>query len=324
MTPKHTLAMAALATGLTLGASAATVNQTANNTIGTSGFNSSTGWGSGSAPSAGNDYVTNGFLLRTPTTANTNFTFAGDSLTVTDGNGLSGFAAAANDALMWKGAGTTNNIITVNNLIVNGGQIRHGQGNVDSFTLAGNITVASKGAGFATQGAMFVTAPISGTSSIYVMDNGSGEAVRTVYFQSSANTFSGNILLNSARSRLTFNNGGVANFALGANGVNNSITVNSGSVLTLDGLFKINTTSADLTAGNTWNLIAGTATYGSNFGIEGFTAAGAIWSNGAGTLQYSTTTGVLTAFAAIPEPSSFAAFAGLAGLGLVGLRRRRA
>jgi hypothetical protein len=323
MTLKHTFAVASLVTGFSLGASAATITLTANNGFGASGLNSATGWSVAAAPAAGNDYITNGFLLRTPADG-ASYTFAGDSLTVTDGNGISGFAGAANDALMWKGSGTAA-VITVNNLIINGGQIRHGQGDGDSFTLAGNISVGTKGAGFATQGATFVTAPISGTSSITVMDNGSGGAVRTVYFQSPSSTFTGNILLNSARSRLTFNNGGVANFVLGATGVNNSISVNTGSVLTLDGLFNINTVSADLTPGNSWNLITGTATYGSNFAISGFSAADAnTWTNPSNTLSFSTVTGTLTSLAAVPEPSAFAALAGLAGLGFAASRRRRA
>ena len=64
----------------------------------------------------------------------------------------------------------------------------------------------------------------------------------------------------------------------------------------LDGLFQINTSGANLTAGNTWNLVTGTvASYGTNFSIQGFTNSGGVWTNGAGTLQFSQTTGALTA-----------------------------
>lgn len=317
---KHTLILAALSSGLGVTANAATVTMTAGDGFAASSFNSAGSWSPSGAPSTGNDYFNGGFLLRTPNATNASFAFAGDSLTIT---GSGNFAAANNEALMWKGNGT-GAIITVNNLIVNGGQIRHGDGTSTSFTLAGNISVGASGAGIATQGGMFITAPISGSSTITVMDNGSGEAGRTVFFQSPSSTYTGNILLNSARSRLTFNNGGVANFVLGTNGVNNSITVNAGSVLTLDGLFKIDSVSADLTPGNTWSLISGAATYGSNFAVDGFTASGSTWTNGSNTLAFDTTTGVVTSLAAVPEPSSFAALAGLAVLGFGASRRRRA
>ncbi len=317
---KLTATIAAFAfIGLSAGAQAATVSLTTGDTFGNSSFNSAGGWSSAAAPSAGNAYQNNGFLLRTPATA-LSYTFAGDSLTIT---GSANFSAANNEALMWKGSGTTS-VITVNNLIVNGGQLRHGQGDADSFTLAGSITVGASGAGFATQCAFYVTAALAGAGDITVMDNGSGGAARTVYFRSTTNTFSGNLILNNARSRATFDNGGVFNFVLGDNGVNNAIKNTGGGVLNLDGLFQINTSGANLTAGNTWNLVTGTvASYGTNFSIQGFTNSGGVWTNGAGTLQFSQTTGALTALAAVPEPSSFAAIAGLATLGVASLRRRR-
>lgn len=316
---KNTLTLAALFSGLGVTANAATVTMTAGDGFGASSFNSAGSWSPSAAPSSGNDYFNGGFLLRTPNATNASFAFAGDSLTIT---GAGNFAVANNEALMWKGNGT-GAVITVSNLIVNGGQIRHGDGTNNSFTLAGNISIGASGAGIATQGGMFITAPISGSSTITVMDNGSGEAGRTVFFQSPDSTFSGNLVLNAARSRATFNNGGVFNFSIGANGVNNSIS-NAG-VLTLDGLFKINADSADLNPGNTWSLITGTAaTYGSNFAVDGFTASGSTWTNASNTLAFDTTTGVVTALAAIPEPSSFAALAGLAVLGLGASRRRRA
>ena len=321
MTLKHTFAVASLVTGFSLSASAANISLTTGNLGGSSGFNAATGWSNAAAPTAGNDYSNAGFLLRTPSTpAAGSFTFAGDSLTI---SGSANFTAANNESMLWKGGNTTGSVITINNLIVNGGQIRHGEGETASFTLAGNISVGASGAGFATQGPMYVTSAISGTSSIFVVDAGNNSAARTVFFQSAASTFTGNLVLNNARSRATFNNGGVFNFDLGLDGVNNSIA-NSG-ILTLDGLFKIDTVGADLTPGNDWNLITGNApTYGSNFTIDGFTAVDDVWTNGAGTLQFSELTGTLTALAPIPEPSAFAALAGLVGLGFAASRRRRA
>ena len=46
---------------------------------------------------------------------------------------------------MWKDSGI-GAVITVNNLTINGGQLRHGSATGDSFTLAGNITIGANNA----------------------------------------------------------------------------------------------------------------------------------------------------------------------------------
>ena len=112
------------------------------------------------------------------------------------------------------------------------------------------------------------------------------------------------------------------NFAIGANNVSNAI-FGTGRA-TIDGVFNFNLSGADLTPGNTWNLVtATTKTFGTNFAITGFTEVDGLWTNGNGSLQFAEATGTLTAFAPIPEPSSFAALAGLAVLGFGTTRRRR-
>ena len=114
-------------------------------------------------------------LLRTPPDG-ASYAFAGDSLTIT-GSGLA--TGVNNEALMWKGTGTASTI-TVADLTIDGGQLRHGQGDADSFTLAGNLTIGANGANFATQGGMTISANLSGTTTIRVLDSGNTDARRLI------------------------------------------------------------------------------------------------------------------------------------------------
>ncbi|MBB5351702.1 hypothetical protein HNR46_001941 [Haloferula luteola] len=291
----------------------ASVTLTASDGFGSSSFNSAGLWSNAAAPSAGNDYSNAGFLLRTPATTSASYTFGGDSLTIT---GTGNFAAAANDALMFKGLGT-GNVITVSNLIVNGGQLRHGSGEVDSFALNGNITVGVNGMGIASQGGFTINSAISGSSAITVMGNGSGSAGRMVTFTSTSSTFNGNLILNNAQSFATLADNAVFNFAIGAAGVNNSIS-GIGN-MTLNGDFILNLTGASTTLGDSWQLVNNsslTETYGSTFSVAGFIDNGDnTWSSGV--YLFDEATGALTV--AVPEPS----IALLGGLGLFGMLRRR-
>ena len=105
------------------------------------------------------------------------------------------------------------------------------------------------------------SAAISGPGPLYIGDNGnnySDATHRGLYINSAANTYAGNIIMNSGtttagRSQLVFTSGSVMNFNIGANGVNNSI---SGiGMLTANGTFNINVSGADTTLGNLWTLI---------------------------------------------------------------------
>ncbi|GAA5481477.1 hypothetical protein [Haloferula sargassicola] len=272
---------------------AADVTMNAGDGFGSTSFNAAGQWNNGAAPTAANQYFNGGFLLRTPADGNS-YTFAGASLTIT---GPGTFAAAANEALMWKGTGTTA-VITVPNLIVNGGQVRHGQGSGDSFTLAGNISVGANGAGFAAQGGFNVAAPIAGTSRIVVLANGSGEAARMVTFSSSASTFTGDLDLNAANSLATLADDAVFHFVAGASGDSNQI-VGTGSIV-LNGDFVIDLSGAAATAGSSWPLVTVTTrTFGETFTVQGFTASGTagsrIWSKEANGVnyQFSEASGVL-------------------------------
>jgi hypothetical protein len=84
---------------------AADVTLTASDLINTTSFNAAGNWSDFAAPSAGNDYFTGAFALRTPPTGGP-FTFAGDSLSI-DTGGVFAFKV--------------NQVVTVNDLILNGG-----------------------------------------------------------------------------------------------------------------------------------------------------------------------------------------------------------
>ncbi len=305
------------------GGHAADISMIAADTLGNSSFNSGLNWPGNVAPTAGNNYSNANFLLRTPPNA-ASYTFQGDLLTIT-GGGLA--AAANNEALMWKGTGTSS-VITVNNLVINGGQLRQAQASADSFTLAGALAVGANGANMATQGGMTVASAISGSSTIRILDNGNGEAARVVTFSSGGNTFTGNIEMfatggNAARARLNLADNANLNFVIGANGVSNSV-FGTGTV-SYAGDFFFDLTGAGSTIGDSWAVSSPTVqSYGPTFTVSSFTDVGGdLWEkfeNGV-TYQFAEGTGTLSV---VPEPAAFGLLAiGLAASGAA-LRRRAA
>ena len=88
-------------------------------------------WSDGLAPAPGNDYVVQSYLMRTPF-ANADITFQGDSLAFIDGG-------------QFRTKNTTvNNTLTVNKLIMDGGNICW-NGTAGNVNLAGNIQVGPNG-----------------------------------------------------------------------------------------------------------------------------------------------------------------------------------
>src|ERR1039457_1734732 len=86
---------------------AGNVSLTTSDIIGTSSFNSIGNWNNSAAPTAANNYFTSAFVLRSPANS-TSYAFAGSSLSIGTGG-----------RFLMKGTG--GQIMTVTNLILNGG-----------------------------------------------------------------------------------------------------------------------------------------------------------------------------------------------------------
>jgi fibronectin-binding autotransporter adhesin len=104
--------------------------------VGQSSFNTGTSWTGGLAPTTGNNYFTGAFTLRTPNDSSGDFTFAGDALTID-----------ASGALRYMGLANSTPVITVNNLIMDGGLLINGANEITSgtstLTLSGSIMLKS-------------------------------------------------------------------------------------------------------------------------------------------------------------------------------------
>lgn len=296
---------------------AATVSMTVDDAVGTTSFNAAGHWDNLAAPSAGNNYFNATFLVRTPGTAG-DYTFAGDSLTIT-GSGLA--TAVGNQALSFKTAGIST--ITINNLTVNGGQLRHAQGDADVFNLAGTLAIGVNGATMGVQGPLNINSSVSGSGTIRILDAGNDTVTRAVTFTSGANTYNGSIELFAARSRFNLANAANLSFTIGASGVNNSIF--GIGVANLDGAFNFDLSGAGNTIGNNWTIVNNatvTETFGATFSVAGFTDLGGdLWGTSANGADYlfSEATGGLSV---VPEPGSVSFLLVGAGL-LLGFHRLR-
>ena len=263
---------------LALPAQAADVTLNASDGFGTTSFNAAGGWDSAAAPTAGNDYFTSNYSLRTPPD-NGSYTFAGDSLTVNNTNGYP-------QGLFYKGTGNTG-IITIDNLILDGGYISHGNGPADVFQLDGNISVLTDSVLHAKQGPIDVLANISGSGTI---SNPSSDNTGVILsFLSPTSTFTGSVVNNG---RFTLADDAVMNFVIGASGVNNSVS-GTGAETIFDGDFVFDLSGASSTPGDSWNIAAASnQSFGETFTVSGFSQSGDFWTDG--TYLFNTTNGVLS------------------------------
>lgn len=286
---------------------AATVALVADDGFGATSFNTGLNWADGNPPSAGNDYVTNDFRVRTPPDGGS-YVFGGDSLTVNNTNGYSW-------GLMYKGTGS-GGVITIDNLILDGGQISHANGTGDLFQLAGGITVNSPSEIYAKQGNIDLLANISGSGDLAILaTDENADASQRIVTLYGASTLTGNI---DVSGKWTLADSGSMLFEIGSSGVNNGI---SGSgVAVFDGTFNLDLSGASSNFGDSWTLASvATQSFGGTFNVDGFAFNGGnVWVNG--NYQFDQSTGVLSV---VPEPSSLALAAGLAALTVVGVRRRR-
>lgn len=275
-------------TCLAASAWAADVTLKAEDGFGVSSFNSAANWNNGLAPSAGNNYFTGQYRLRTPANGNS-YTFAGDSLTIN--------VSASPDPLLkglsYKGSGSTGSL-TINNLILNGGVIVALNGSGDVCNLYGNINVVADSYIHTAQGPINVYSAIHG--SYKITNPGSGNTSCVLTFHSSANTFTGSLVNNG---RFTLADNAVLNFVIGANGVSNSVS-GTGAQNAFNGDFNFDLTGAGNAPADRWAIVtAANKSYGETFNVVGFTDEGnGIWSTFANgvTYEFDEATGYLSVF----------------------------
>ena len=249
------------------------------------------------------------------------------------GNGAQGLATFK--------VGNLNTNTTFAGIIADGANTKIGLTKVGtgSLTLSGNSTYTQ--ATSVEQGSLFVNGAL-GNSAVTVSALTGTATLGGSGTIGGATTIGNNGILSAGNSpgvlsftgNLTLGSGSTSIFEI--NGLARGTEydgVNVGGVLTYGG--GINLVFGTPVAAGTYDLFGGSFTSQSgdfaSVSLDGSVSspvitAGTGWSLLSGGWQYDfvNATGDLTITSAIPEPSSFAAFAGLACLGLVGLRRRRA
>ncbi len=137
------------------------------------------GWSDLHFPHSGAAYSTGAFSIRTPQ-GYPGWTFGGDSLTVNIGG-----------QLLYNGWGTEG-VVTIHNLTIAGGTLKHDQFPQDLFQLGGSMTLAAAGGTVnAANGNIRILAPISGAGALNI----TGGYTTTL---SGANTFTGNLTISSS------------------------------------------------------------------------------------------------------------------------------
>ncbi len=240
---------------------------------------------------------------------------------------------------------------------INGGTLKIGGANFDlindgqAFTMTGGVfdlngkseviaaVAGSSGAVIrnglaATTSTLIVGGGISGTTSASfagVIENGAGTLSLTkegsgTQTLTGINTYTGDTTVSAGAISLADNAG--LKFVIGANGVNNRIT--GAGTVTLDGDFTFDLSGANITDGNSWNIVnVGTlalATFGSSFTVAnaGFTQSSDVWTwvDGSNTWTFTEATGAL-GLMVVPEPGTGAMLLGALGTLLVLRRRHR-
>ena len=193
---------AASALGFITSATAANINLTGSDGFGSTSFNTGLNWAGGQAPTAGNNYFTAGFLLRTPTAAG-NFTFAGDSLTFQPNS------TANSTAMNLKGS--SGSTITINNCTNAGGVIGNGNGGA-TYTLAGNMFISAPTAfGLGNDGTRFLIIGSALSGSAAITNGFVGNGLGTITYTNNNTAFTGpmvTILASTNRAASQANLGG--------------------------------------------------------------------------------------------------------------------
>jgi len=257
-------------------------------------------WSDGLAASGTNDYVVSGFTLRTTTGSST---FQGNSLTLQTGG-----------SLLLK-PNSSNIVHTINNLILDGGTINHGQPANSNTYIAGAITLISD-SNYTATGSDYRNATISASvsgSSVFNVNLGTSDDLT---ISSASNSFDGEW-------RVTQNDSGsVSNFFATGNGALGNADVTIGSGIRFDADYDINNSAKSLVLDGIMTL-----DQDHTFGIvqiDGDTLAAGTYSFADLNTAYDAFfedggTGSLTV---VPEPSVYALFSGLLAFGWLAMRRR--
>ena len=255
--------------------SATTVSLLASDAVGTSGFNYMDNWSDTHFAHTGAAYFTGNYAIRTPADGGS-YTFAGNSLTLNN-------SGDATQGLFYKGTGTAG-VITINNLIFNGGSTHHFSTTSDLFQLAGQATLAAGGGTInSEQGNTNVLAAISGSGNLTIgVTNGNVVSLLAV------NTFTGTTTVTAGT------------LALGAGGsagtIRGPLVINPGSLVNLtaaDSLGFGSGTSVPnvfINGGVLNSSIAGNNSYITNYVLTG----GSMTSTGGGPIHFSTGYGITT------------------------------
>ncbi|MBK1834600.1 LamG-like jellyroll fold domain-containing protein [Roseibacillus ishigakijimensis] len=274
---KKSIPLFALSLGTLPTLQAADVTLTAADAINTSSFNSAGNWSNAEAPSAANDYFISIQQLRTPANGE-DHTFAGNSLTLEPGG-----------KFMYKGTGAVG-VLTVENLILNGGFIRHANGPADVMLLDGAVNVTADSAIIPNQGAITILAPITGSANLST-GNEAHASGYTLTFASDSNDFTGNLIVTGGTFALEYlSNFG---FVIGANGEANQIS--GPGTANLNGVFAIDLGGASSSPGDQWNLVTtASSSFRLDFAISGWTDnEDTTWSSPGGAYRFSTLSGTL-------------------------------
>ncbi len=212
---------------------------------GETSFNTNLNWDDGQAPSAGNDYETAGFVLRTPAGSDGEI-FAGESLTVND------------DGALYMAASTGFGVVRVDDLRLDDGTISY-QSATGRQRLRGVVTMASGGGSFDAGGTgktLFIDSRITGAGEINIISSTAPTgAAGTVVFTSGSNDYTGNVNID-------------AGVVLGQTNAN-ALSSNGDGIVVADGVLNINGLDAAI------NGLAGTGSVVSGSGSPTFTLDGA-------------------------------------------------
>jgi fibronectin-binding autotransporter adhesin len=159
----------------------------------TSSFTAKGFWNTNTAPSAGNDYFSSVWGMRTPQDT-TNYTFQGNSLTLQ--------APTTTGYSLLEGA-TVAKTLTINNFTNAGGIIRSRGGHTLAVTIAGNMfAVAANSTILADQNGWIIRSPLVGTDTVVLTNSpNSAQAQDTISYQGTNSGFTGTLLLNSGITR---------------------------------------------------------------------------------------------------------------------------